>query len=300
MGLITAVRVLSFLCMLASVTAAPAHAQWPSDPARPPVHAWLRGRLADPDLTESSAVVVSRAHPGVLWTLNDSGHAPDLFATDTLGRARGRVPVAARNVDWEALAPGPCPSGTCLYIGDTGDNAERRETVAIYRLPEPDPREQAVRRTRSLVFRYPDGAHDAEAMLITPDTAVWIITKGRSGGVRVYRLGPEAWGREGTATAALVQTLPIPTEEGVRELVTDAALSPDGRHVVIRTYATLYFLTWEGDRLLPEVPRPPCRVWGMETQGEGVAWLDGSRLVLTSERGVLGGGGSVYIVQCRE
>lgn len=287
------------LLTLCAVLPAPLSAQWPSGPAVPPAHAWLRGTFADPKLTESSAVVVSRKHPGVLWTLNDSGNAPDLFATDTTGRALGRVPVDARNVDWEALAPGPCPSGACLYIGDIGDNAERRKTVTLYQLPEPDPAEQALRRSRALIFRYPDGAHDAEALIVTPDTAAWIITKGRSGGVRVYRLGPEAWRQEGTATAALVQTLPILPTEGVRELVTDAALSPDGRHVVVRTYATLYFLTWEGDRLLPDMPRPPCRVWGAEKQGEGIAWLNERRLVLTSERGVLGGGGTVYVVECR-
>ena len=294
----TEVRLLPLFILYAGV-AAPLQAQWPSGPAMPPEHAWLRGHFADPHITESSAVVVSRAHPGVLWTLNDSGNAPDLFATDTLGRALGRVPVDARNVDWEALAPGPCPAGGCLYIGDMGDNAERRETVAIYRLPEPAPSEEAMRRTRALGLRYPDGAHDAEALIVTPDTAAWIITKGRTGGVRVYRLDPEAWRQEGTATAALVQTLPIPPTDGVRELVTDAAMSPDGRHVVVRTYATLYFLTWEGDRLLPDMSRPPCRVWGAEKQGEGIAWLDEHRLVLTSERGLLGGGGTVFIVECR-
>src|ERR1041385_829562 len=103
--------------------------QW----SRPPV------ALADPTLSETSALVVSQAHPGVLWTLNDSDNPPELFATDTAGRALGKVlVVGARNVDCEALAWGQCglPRGAmpvrsrrCLYIGDIGDNSRVRPFV---------------------------------------------------------------------------------------------------------------------------------------------------------------------------
>jgi len=39
-------------------------------------------------------------------------------------------------------------------------------------------------------------------------------------------------------------------------------------------------------------------VLGLESQGEGVAWLDQDRVALTSERGVFGRG-TVAVVQCR-
>ena len=98
------------------------------------------GTFHDRRLDESSGVIVSRKFPGLLWTMNDSGGEPALFLTDTAGAALGVYPViGAGNVDWESLGRGPCGREECLYVGDTGDNGERRPSVVIYRLPEPDP-----------------------------------------------------------------------------------------------------------------------------------------------------------------
>jgi hypothetical protein len=47
-----------------------------------PVRAILTGRSQDLDLRESSGVALSRAHPGVLFTINGSGNPPEIFATD--------------------------------------------------------------------------------------------------------------------------------------------------------------------------------------------------------------------------
>ena len=44
------------------------------------------GRLP-PELRESSGLAVSRTQPGVLWSHNDSGDAPTLYAIDVKGHA---------------------------------------------------------------------------------------------------------------------------------------------------------------------------------------------------------------------
>ena len=85
------------------------------------------GTLHSPRVTESSGVAASRAHPGVLWTHNDSGDDAYVYATDLAGADRGLVRIrGARAVDWEDIALGPCPTrrGACLYIADTGDKRE--------------------------------------------------------------------------------------------------------------------------------------------------------------------------------
>ena len=70
--------------------------------SRPPV------ALAETRLSETSSLAPSPTREGVLWTLNDSENPAELFATDTAGRALGRVRVdGAKNRDWEALAFGP-------------------------------------------------------------------------------------------------------------------------------------------------------------------------------------------------
>ena len=78
-----------------------------------PAEAHRTGMFRNRALRESSGVAVSREHPGILWTFNDSDNPPYLFATDTLGGDRGTFEVAgARNIDWEAMALAPCGSGS--------------------------------------------------------------------------------------------------------------------------------------------------------------------------------------------
>lgn len=127
-----------------------------------------------PSVPESSGAAHSEWPGALLWTHNDSGHTPHLFAVAADGREVARVRVqGARNVDWEDMAAAPCPglgsdaglrassvsgpvsgpesgSGSaahpgrrCLYVGDVGDNREVRPTLALYRLPEPLPHEGA-------------------------------------------------------------------------------------------------------------------------------------------------------------
>src|SRR4051812_27032138 len=54
------------------------------------------------NLRESSGAAMSRDHPGLIYTIEDSGNQPKLFAFDTTGADRGTWVVAnATNVDWE-------------------------------------------------------------------------------------------------------------------------------------------------------------------------------------------------------
>jgi hypothetical protein len=269
-----------------------------------PVQAVLTGRFQDPTLRESSGVALSRAHAGLLFTINDSGNPPEIFATDSSGRAEGRWRVSvARNRDWEALSIGPCPSGTCFYIGDIGDNLEQQPEVVVYRITVPstlqpfrgaaDPLPVAL---DSAVVRYPDGPHDAEATWVGDEGDLFIVTKGRTGGIKLFRVPAAAFGSGRPVSAALVQLVPIEADRSIGRWVTDAARSPDGRRVAIRTYTELYlFPLTVGGRLGQPVS---CNVAGLEPQGEGVAWLDDRRLIFTSEAPPGTTAGPIHIVTC--
>src|SRR5467141_1797430 len=56
----------------------------------------MQAAFQSPRLVESSGVAVSRAYPGVLWTHNDSGDGPYLYATDVRGTNRGAFLSPAR------------------------------------------------------------------------------------------------------------------------------------------------------------------------------------------------------------
>jgi hypothetical protein len=263
-----------------------------------PVQPRHTGVFRNPRLTESSGVAASRRQPGVLWTLNDSGNEPWIFATDTLGRDLGAFRVAdADNYDWEAIALGPCGRRECLYIADTGDNGESRGKVRIYRVPEPSLPAESPRTSPAEVLRlrYPDGKHDVEAAFVGGDGTVFLISKGREGTARAYRVPPRAWAEREPVVAEPLGGLQIETG-GLGNLVTDAALSPAGDRVAIRTYLAVFlFALTRRNTLLPL--GVACDAAGLQVQGEGVSWLDRHRMVLTSEGG-FGKPGTIVALGC--
>jgi len=252
---------------------------------------------------ESSGVAVSHAYPGVLWTHNDSGDGPYLYATDLRGTDRGALLVpGAQAIDWEDIGLGPCPvsflpkAGSCLYLADTGDNLEFRPFVTVYAIPEPPPPERAgdtlgATRAPALVrLRYPDGPHDVEALYVSPrDTALYLVSKGalRGSAIRLYRVDRGAWSAPDTTfdvvVATLVQTLDIRPSPEAGRVVTAGAIRQDGRLVALRTYSEIYlFYPGVGGRLLP-AREHACSIAGLEIGGEAIDFLDDSTFVLTSE-----------------
>ena len=78
---------------------------------------------------------------------------------------------------------------------------------------------------------------------------------------------------------------------------TDAALSPDSRFLAVRTYFQIYVFATDpvSGTVRRDVPPALCNVSGLEERvGEGIAWLSGTRLVLTSE----GRNEPLHIVRC--
>lgn len=292
------------LASLALLAAGPAAAQsvWT---IAPPSSVVPLGTFADTLLYEASAAAASRSQPGVVWTLNDSGNAPWVFAVDTAGRTLGvfRVPGAS-NFDWETLTVSPCPAGSCLVIGDTGDNPETRPGVVLYRVPEPVVHPSAAGELvstavpESLTIHYPDGPHDNEAIYADSVGNIYFVTKGRTKGMLLFRLPAAAWAAGPTAVLERVDSLPITPDISIGHWVSDAALSPDGRRVAVRTYSAVFFFTVGVDgRLSPDHGNECFFGHTLEPQGEGVTWLDDRRLLLTSEASSTSRG-TLFLIEC--
>jgi hypothetical protein len=243
---------------------------------------------------------MSRRQPGVFFTINDSGNEPILFAMDTAGADRGAWPVrGAKNVDWESAAMGPCAAPNantdCVYIGDTGDNLARHKSRAVYRTAEPTANgaTDAIS-AEKLAYVYSDGPHDVEAMYVARNGDMFFITKRRlvngAGALRpalVFRLGPEEWNAHRLATAQLVDSLSLVPGSSPLRVITDASLSPDARHLAVRTYTQVYIYATDAltGRVLHTVAPSVCNIVSLgEPQGEGVTWANNNgRLVFTSE-----------------
>lgn len=261
------------------------------------------GRLVDRALAEASGAAPSVRNRGITWTIGDSGNPPDLLAVDSTGALRGTFRLeGVTNTDWEEVAVGPCGERTCVYIADVGDNAERRGEVVVHRLPEPrlagtDARIETSQ-IESLRFRYEDRPHDTEAVAVTPEGDLLLVTKGRSGGIFAFGIPAAAWHAPQPAIAALLDTLPIVPNQGTGRVVTGMALSPDGRHAQVRTYREIFLFHRGLDGHLTPAAWTSCDILGKEPQGEAIGWLDDWRSILLSERGLFAAG-TVLVVECR-
>ena len=248
--------------------------------------------LEEQAVRESSGLAASRRNPGVFWTHNDSGGGPLVYAFDRAGRSRGtwRV-VGAQARDWEdiAVGPGPARGETYLYVGDIGDNERRREFVVVYRFPEPQAGgaggARATARAEAIRIRYPDGAHNAEALLVHPQTGdLYVVTKASEAAV-VYKLAAPF---DAAATHTLARVAELRGPDFFGALVTGGDFSPDGRRVALCDYAQGYELSLpEGAKSFDEVWRqtPTAVSLGLRIQGEAVCYSpDGTSLLATSER----------------
>jgi hypothetical protein len=279
-------KVLVPVVMLAGCTLLVAWALRPASSAGPCLVVDGPSRL--PEIPEASGLAVSRRHPGVLWSHNDSGNAPVLFAIDRGGtsRARLRVPVEMR--DWEAIAAARCPAGNCLYLGDIGDNRRVRQEIAIYRVAEPSLEETTAPAPERMRARYADGPHNAESMFVL-GSELFIVTRDRTG--VLYRT-----------------TIPEHEEEAVLQrvgvlglsAVSDAEASTDGRSVVVRTSDEAVFYRSADlidGRITPYFRLP---IDGLrEPQGEGIA-VDGDLLFLATEGRAWTFGGGLIGLRCAD
>ena len=250
----------------------PAAASATAAPKRPALCRALRaritGRVTDPTATELSGLVRSRAQRDLLWSHDDSGAGPELYGLRADGRVAAHPTVTgAQAVDWEDIAAGSARDGApLLYVGDIGDNASARESIDVYRLPEPKVGDSATALAARLTLRYPDRPHDAEALLVDPIRGDLIIVTKVLGSARAYRTKAREPAGAYTLTAG-------PSVD--MSLVTAGDVSADGRTIVLRGYDRIAVWARRGrERLTTTLARAPCvsptSLLG-EGQGEAIA-----------------------------
>jgi hypothetical protein len=186
---------------------------------------------------EASGAALDRRTPGLFWTHGDSGNPPVLFGMGRNGEllARARV-TGARNRDWEDMAIGPCPGGTCVYVGDIGNNVGGEMDLVLYRALVPAVSDTATARAEEYRARFPGRGRDAEALFVMPQGDVYLVTKGRTDPVELWRWPTPL--RPGTVQLERVREL-APRVQQLGDMVTGAGASPDGRWVALRTYGRL-------------------------------------------------------------
>ena len=93
------------------------------------------GQIQSKAIKESSGIIASRKNPGILWTHNDQGSKPLLFAISRAGLLMGQFQINVPNNDWEDIAT---DSEGHLYIGGIGNNDLLKTELRVYQVSEPE------------------------------------------------------------------------------------------------------------------------------------------------------------------
>ncbi|MEV8375013.1 hypothetical protein AB0P21_19915 [Kribbella sp. NPDC056861] len=214
--------------------------------------------IDDPRVDESSGLAKSAKYDSIWWTVNDSGDTARVFGVDKTGKVRIQLKFKAPVKDVEAI--GVDRDGT-IYIADIGDNNRSRDTIEVYTIPEPSALEDDDDvKFHRYDFEYPDGPHDAETLLIEPETKrLYFVTKVKTKPGAFYA-APATASREGTNKLTKLADVPAGPYG-----FTDGTFMPDGKTVVLRTYIDVATMTW-GD-----TPALVARAGTPVAQGESVA-----------------------------
>jgi hypothetical protein len=195
--------------------------------------------IKDSRITESSGLAVD--HAGyIYWTINDSDDRGVVYGIGLDGTVRGTLNFRAQPRDVEAVAM--CKNR--LYVADIGDNNAQRRFVRVYIFTNPRPDGLTVTYT-AYDFRYPDGPHDAETLLINDCCRLFIVTKGRK--------------------AAIYAAPAKPARQGVNELeqvglapsnVTDGTFLPGWDRIALLTNSSVELIDATSYEFMASVPIP--------------------------------------------
>jgi hypothetical protein len=259
-------------------------------------------------LDSLSGVAVSRAQPDIIFAHNDHDR-PEVYALDLQGREHAQITLTnATGSDFEDIAVGPCGTGTCVFLGDIGDNNSQRTQYAILRFAQPTIPAAPGNTTLTpayerFAFVYEDGSHNAEGLMVGPDGTLYVVTKVAAGtGGRVAATGPSTIYRlpanmsaAAMATATKVATLPVPA--GTDLAASAAAAHPCGLGFVLRTYDKVYEFAVPAGKTFEAAFTATPKVVAMPTepQSEGIDYrADGLGFVTSGE----GAGAPIMQTDC--
>lgn len=229
-------------------------------------------KISDPRITESSGLALSPTKDGVFYTHNDSNAGPILYALGDDGKTKATFTLrGAEARDWEAMAAvkDPVTGRGVLWLADIGDNFDGAwPDISIYKVTEPSTLRDATLPAVRYRFKYEDGGHNAEGIMVNPKTGqLFVVTKQFAGGI--YE-APRRLRTNKTNILRRVGSAPI--------MATDAAYAPDGSSFVIRTYfsATVFSAL---DEQVAKVSMPAL------DQAESIAYTRDGKALLTGSEG---------------
>ena len=202
----------------------------------------LAFRIKDARITESSGLAVDQAG-NLYWTINDSGDRGVAYGIGLDGKVQGTLNFRAQPIDVEAISV----HEDRLYIADIGDNNAQRRSVRVFYFSNPRANGLTVS-YHAYDFRYPDGPHNAETLLVNDSGRLFIVTKDKEGAVYAAPRKPD---RQGVNELKKVGSAPAD--------VTDGTFLPGGERIALLTYTSIDVLDASSYKVLASsrIPSQP-------------------------------------------
>jgi hypothetical protein len=195
--------------------------------------------INDTRISESSGLAVDPSG-SLYWTVNDSGDRGVAYGIGLDGTVQGTLNFRAQPRDVEAVAV----YGDQLYVADIGDNTRKRRFVRVYFFT--NPRANGLTVTyQAYDFRYPDGPHNAETLLVDESGRLFIVTKARKAGIYEAPANPK---RKGVNELEKVGSAP--------SNVTDGTFLPGGERIALLTYDSVQVIDAHNYQVVVNVPIP--------------------------------------------
>jgi hypothetical protein len=238
-------------------------------------------------LKENSGMVIGK--DSTVWFANDGGNEDKIYQISNKGKIIKELEVKnAKNKDWEDMARDIDGN---VYIADTGNNANKRKDLVIYKIPNPDKEKGDKIEAEHIEFNFPEQKkfppkkknllYDTEAIFYAKDS-LYLITKNRShpfnGNALIYRIPAKKGKYKATYLGEFISCTDFSTCK-----ITAADISQDGKTIALLGYGKLWLFTnfnlsnfFEGELKTIDL--------GIRTQLESIFFLNNKTLLLSDEQ----------------
>ena len=231
----------------------------------------------------------------IIWAIEDHGNKNEVYGIDLkTGKHISTVQVNAENNDWEDITADRTGN---FYIGDFGNNANDRQNLSILKIQLDSAAQTETQVVQKTEFHYEgqtgfppkksDWLYDCEGF-IEMNGSFYLFTKNRSknfdGTFLVYRIP----NKPGNFEAKLIGRLQLSGSYS-NAAITSAALSPDGKEIVLLTHKNVYVLTGfqADDFSKTQIRKVPLQ---MDSQKEAVVFENAKTLLMADEKDKSNGG----------
>lgn len=231
-----------------------------------------------------------------VWMLNDSGNKARLYGVSFQGKIIKELKIDAKNNDWEDITKDDQGN---IYLGDFGNNANKRENLKILKISHKDTENKEVT-VEKIKFEYPEQKDfppkkkkrffDAEAFFYW-NNHFYIFTKSRVanayGITFLYKVPANSKKKHKAERLAAFENC-----SGNACWITAAAISPNKTKVALLSQENvIIFSNFSEDDFFSGTQQVfPFHV---STQKEGICFKDNNTLLITDEYSK-GSGGNLY------